>query len=249
MEEELDKPLIQFVSTVPGLSEVDESRPKPTQKFIPEWWKKTPLLSHPMESYFDKEIVNTVRGCPSFPDYFSQGYVVPMWTDSVLRYDKKTNEWNWLTKNKNFDWELHPNQQLGPHMVPTSLGKLGYAVFKAICPWRLITPPGYSVWQLPMFYELNQDFTVLPGVIRSDGWSHINQQVLLHTDKEELFIKRGTPLAQYIPFKRSSFDLEVRDATEEDKKLFLKHDMHVTTKFIGSKEYIHLTKEIEEQLK
>ena len=31
------KPLIQFVSNIPGLDEIEECKPKPTNKYIPQW--------------------------------------------------------------------------------------------------------------------------------------------------------------------------------------------------------------------
>ena len=242
-----EEPLIEFVSMVPGLTLVEECLPKRTSKFVPEWWKKTPLLSKELESYFDPELKHTVKNCPSFPEYFGEGFIVPMWTDSVLRYEQDTDTWAWQTRNSNYSWELHSKAQLGPHFHPRFYGKSGFAVFKALCPWRMKTPLGYSVLQLPVFYDLNPDFTVFPGVIRTDNWGYINQQVLLHSDKTEVFIPRGTPLAQYIPFKRTKYEYEVREATEEDKLFFAKQDAHITTKFIGSSEYHKFTRQEEKR--
>ena len=53
-----------------------------------------------------------------------------------------------------------------------------------------------------------------------------NQQILYHANGKEIEIKRGTPLALYVPFKRESsfLDIDVRSATQEDKENFDKFD-------------------------
>jgi hypothetical protein len=72
--------------------------------------------------------------------------------------------------------------------------------------------------QLPMFYNFNGDFSVMPGVIDTDIHHIINQQVVYHGDGEEIFIKKGTPIAQYIPFKRSSYTATSQAFTPEFKE-------------------------------
>ena len=54
---------IEFISTVEGLEEIEECRPKPAKHFVPEWFKNIPSFS---------ENIPTVRHCPSFPDFFSK---------------------------------------------------------------------------------------------------------------------------------------------------------------------------------
>ena len=52
---------------------------------------------------------------------------------------------------------------------------------------------GWSVWQLPMYYDFNPLFEVLPGIIWSDRHHEINQQMLMKR-YGEFTIKRGTHL-------------------------------------------------------
>ena len=42
----------------------------------------------------------------------------------------------------------------------------------------------------------------------------INQQIMFHK-KGEILLKRGTPLAQYIPIRRETFEYYIGEATEE----------------------------------
>lgn len=179
----------------------------------------------------------TIKMCPALPDTFTQGYVIPMWADSIIKYDKQKDIWFWaLSNTRDFSWETHPPQQLLNHVSEgvSFRGEVASFVFKAVCPWRLITPPGYSVLQLPMFYHFEKKFSVLPGIIHTDIHHELNQQVLYHGNGEEVFIPRGTPLAQYIPFKRLNVSASVSDASIEDIAMFKSQDLNIRSEFSGN---------------
>jgi hypothetical protein len=238
------KPKIEIYSTVKGLEEIEEARPQPSNKFIPSWWKDMPK----QESY---PAVQTVKVCPSFPEYFSQGIVVPMWADTTLIYDEMTTEWKWTSgmpsRGNPFTVETHPPAQFTQYVKPTFQGEKGNFVFKFNSPWRIRTPKGYSVLQLPLYYHFNNEFSVLPGVIHTDFHTEINQQVVYYGKGKEIFIKRGTPLVQYIPFKRTKFDYVVRSMSPNDTKKDKPESLNLLTKFIGSGAYksLHMKRERE----
>lgn len=234
---------ITFVSNVPHLSSIESCVPRSMRKTIPDWWKKE--STEPTTFLSEKEIdFGNIKNCPSFPDYFSQGYVVPMWADTVIDFDQSTGNWFWKTSHKDFVLDFHQPTQFVDFAAPIVNGKSGYAVFKAMSPWSIIVPPGYSVLQLPMFYNFNKDFSVLPGIIASDVEHTLNIQILLHSDKRQIVIERGTPLAQYIPFKRNDvLPMEYRDATEEDKKEIALSELQYRTTLFQAKEYIKRKKE------
>jgi hypothetical protein len=234
------KPLIQFVSNIPGLDEIEECKPKPTNKYIPQWWKDMPL-----DAFHQSHIVpamETVKGCPSFPDFFSQGFVIPAWCDILLNYDKKTEQWSTRSGRKDgsnqFMVESHPKEQFLRFADAKFMGDKQYFIFKFVCPWQVITPKGYSVLQLPMFYHYSNEFTVMPGIIDTSVHHEINQQVAFTSDKNEIFIPRGTPIAQYIPFKNTKYNIKIRSATEQDKKLFAKSHQKLIGKFTNGYRYM-----------
>ena len=199
---------IQFISTVEGLESIEECLPRPAKHFIPEWFKD--ISSH---------IPMSVKVCPSFPDYFSQGYIIPMWSDVILKNNDQG--WEYETGTKLFDWSIHPNHQFIQYNNANFLGVEGQFVFKANSPWRIITPPGWSVLQLPLFYHFNQEWSILPGVIDTDIHHEINQQVLYHGNGKEVQIKMGDPFVLYIPYKRSNkMKHEIRHNTIDDVKKF-----------------------------
>ncbi len=212
---------IEFISIVEGLESVEECLPKPSKSFIPQWFKNAP--------YKIEETV-TVKNCPSFPDYFSQGYVLPMWCDVTLKYEN--NFWSWKTPDSLFSWSCHDNDQFLDYVDASFNGIDANFVFKANCPWKIITSPGWSVLQLPLFYHFNKEWSVMPGIIDTDIHHEINQQVLYHGNSKEITIKRGDPFVMYIPFKRSKkIKLETRYQNKKDNNRFNSNSFDILTKF------------------
>lgn len=222
---------IQFISTVEGLESIEECLPRPAKHFIPKWFKDIPN-SEPV----------TVKICPSFPDYFSQGYIIPMWCDTEIK--SNGDDWGWHTSSTKFSWDTHANKQFLNYTKAGFNGVESQFVFKANCPWRVITPPGWSVLQLPLFYHFNQEWSVLPGVIDTDIHSEINQQVLYHGDGKEVKINVGDPFVLYIPFKRSNkINHEVSFRTKEEQKRFNREALNLTKKFFPNGHYRKLQRE------
>ena len=213
---------IQFISTYEGLESVEECLPRPAKHFIPEWFKDIPS---------QVEDAVTVKYCPSFPDYFSQGYILPMWTD--VKLESNGDDWRWESSDENTKWGIHPNKQFLSYTDSSFNGVPGQFVFKAYCPWMIVTPPGWSVLQLPLFYHFNSEWSVLPGIIDTDRYHYINQQILYHGNGKTITIKSGTPLVLYIPFKRSSkIKHEVLHQTKKHKELFSKIDFNLKRSFL-----------------
>lgn len=230
-----EEPKIRFVSTVPGLSSMEDCRPRPSNKFIPQWWKDTPIkrASHSVDS----STLANVRSCPSFNDYFSTGYIIPMWSDTILKYSSDSDHYSWKSASDLFTWEVHSNDQFLDSVTYKHLNLPGKFVFKPISPWMIITPPGYSVYQLPLYFHVDNQFTIVPGVLDTDRWHVANPQLVLLTE-EEVFIAKGTPLVQYVPFKRDDkLALKVLDATKKEINLFNKKHIDFSTQFRGTHYY------------
>jgi len=236
-----DENKFKFISTVPHLTSIEECLPKPASRYLPEWWSSMERINPKFT--IDATLSGNAKNCPALPDFFSQGYILPMWTDTVLSWNKEREEYAWKTDNEIFTWSIHSQEQFLKHVPFTFLGKKGQFLFRSDCPWKFVTPKGYSTYQLPLFYHFTNDFTVLPGIVDTDVHPIINQQVLLLADEGEVFIKRGTPIAQYIPFKREKHVMETREANEKDLDVFAKQDLNFNTKFHGSNPYLKLKRD------
>jgi hypothetical protein len=227
---------IQFVSTVEGLESIEKCLPRPAKNFIPQWFKDIPSTA-----------TSSVKNCPSFPDYFSQGYIIPMWTDTLLNY--KDNQFSWSGPTGVFPWDIHTGDQFLEHVDARFNGIDGQFMFKAVSPWKIITPPGWSVLQLPLFYHFNQEWSVLPGVIDTDTMHQVNQQVLYHGNGKDVRINCGDPFVLYIPFKRSNkLKHEVFYQTEKYRKLFKSLDLSLDQLFKPSGWYREMQRNRDKKL-
>jgi hypothetical protein len=211
-------PSIEYWTTVQGLETVNEIKPQSLKNYIPEWWKSIPSGGR------------TARNCPSFTDVFSSAYVLPMWCDTKIIRDNNTVRWE--TPFSIYEWHYHSNDQFLDYS-PTFLKEKVWAVMKPISPWHARTTKGYSIYQMPVFYDFNEDFSAIPGIIHTDVYHELNPQILMYSDKKEFMIKRGTPLAIHFPFKRSKVSLSTRYMNKEDEKNMMDAAAMVRTKFLG----------------
>ena len=218
-----EKPKIHWWSVIDGVEDVAPILP--AKEFVPDWWKR-------VERYLEKGKIDdkgTIKNCPSFPEYMTQGFVVPLWCDLYVNIEH--DKWNWRSPDKMFDFSAHADVQFRD-WIPKHVKDNSSMILKPTCPWRVKTPPGWSVWQLPMTYHYNPLFETLPGIIWSDIHHEINQQMLMKT-YGEFTIKRGTPLAMYVPYKRVKYDYDVTGRTDENSKWANKSYSHTRTKFKG----------------
>lgn len=227
---------IQFISTIEGLDSIKECLPRPAKHFIPQWFKDIPSNG-----------LDNIKVCPGILDYFSQGYIIPMWCDSSIL--KTDIGWSWKTSDNKFGWSLHENFQFLDYNKASFNGIDAQFVFKTNCPWRIITPPGWSVLQLPLFYHFNKDWSILPGIIDTDVHHEINQQVLYHGNGKNVEIKYGEPFVLYIPFKRSNkLKNIIRYKNKKDNLLFKKNELIIASEFRPNGKYRELQRKINKKI-
>ena len=214
------KQFIEFKTDVAGL-EISA----PVQKsnyFLPKWFKSMDddIQSPPNPNGYPNKFgktgetskkwsQGTVKRCPAIVDLITEGFIIPMWCDYLLQRNKNELEWD----NKNFPYgiEFHPNNQI----YNWDLRKADFPEgVKFVNPWRIYTPPGYSVMFMTPTYQFEKRFTVLPGIVETDKYHHVNFPTIIHTTKD-LIIDRGTPFLQVIPFKRENFNLDVGQMSEK----------------------------------
>jgi hypothetical protein len=215
-----EQPKIEFISRIPHLRDIEEVQPKPASKFLPEWWKDMPY-SLDLDKNKHRPETLMARRCPSFPDYFSSGYIIPMWADTVLYYSAKTTEWKWQCGNAtgspfqiNF-FEPHRFQDYGSTFLH---GQRASAIWQFVNPWTVTTSPGYYLLQLPLFFHQQTEFSAFPGMYDAHAADTDKLEIATYKTDEEIFIKRGTPLVQLIPIKRHNFEIITRDEEHADRE-------------------------------
>jgi len=223
-------------SVIPDLEKTGVG-PVPAKKFIPEWFKTMQKDRGTNPSNYNlsgSQNFNNIKHCPSFPWWFAQGYVLPLWCD--LQIYVQNEKVYWTSPTQEFQFEFHSKDQF-EHHIPKHASENILAVLKPAGPFRFKTPLGWQLQQIPMFFEFNTVFEVLPGIIPSSKYFEVNPQLLLkksaftEENNYSVIIPKGTPLAMYVPVPEDSLELDLVEETPELKKENRIATLALNTKF------------------
>jgi len=225
-----DIPLVQFFAQDPNLKTEVEIHPYPASKKFPYWWKNMPTYTDFIDNTDAFDYIPTIKKCPALPDFFSQGYIVPMWSDLDVKHSNGELILNETAYG--FDvpkWLGHENIQFVSYMEDLRVGNRKIeATIKACSPWYVVTPPGWSTLVLPFFYDFETNYTIMPGIIDTDIHHQMNHPMLVHSDNKNFSIKKGEAFVVYIPFKRSSTNYEVVCGDQKQFEYFHKVNLELS---------------------
>lgn len=191
--------------------------PKPASRLIPNWYKE-------IESYMSGErkptengdTSATVKRCMPVFDAITAGYIIESPADVYVSI-KDGQQW--------FQWSdfglisFHPIEQAPNHPL-----RKPFAYPKWTNPWSITTPGGYSTLFVQPFHR-ESVFTILPGIVDTDQYtSPVNFPFVINDPAFQGLIPKGTPIAQVIPIKRDSWNMQL--GKQED----LEHQSKVTKK-------------------
>lgn len=191
--EDVPKPKRGEVVIIPEDNRIMNFAPYLASSKLPDWWADLPK---------DRD---SLRRCIGTYDYVSAGFIIPAWTDILIRPDATGKHLECKASNfgDSFVFEINsfsPESSRGCPM--TERRALHGAQYPKInSPWRIATAKGVSVLTLPIFHEPNPNYEIMPGLVHTDSYSQIHIVLNVLTDKE-FTIPAGTPMQHMIPFKR-----------------------------------------------
>jgi hypothetical protein len=155
----------------------------------PDWFKKA-----------GKNSVAVAR-CKGIQDYLSLGITVPLWGDVKIHPTEGGGTAVAMADSffsaEQFDAEMTKGC---PFMEDRPVEHAGCPDLRS--PFLYKTAPGYSLLCLPVLYEPDPRYQVLPSVINTDYFHRVNVALKVLSD-EEFIIPTGTPICHLIPFKRN----------------------------------------------
>lgn len=191
-------------------------KPFPAAQAIPDWWKNSPSYIQPDSTPTKKfrvrnGMANTAfKKCAPMLDGLTSGYIIPLWADVQVDMDEGVPFINWRVTEDVFT--MH-GEQASQMPSPPGYHKM---IFKYTNPWRIITPPGYSILVIEPLGYRHLPFRPVPAVIDTD----VSTLELLFPvwvkDNIDEVVPVGTPIAQIIPFKRDSWQAEIIEGTKEE---------------------------------
>ena len=219
----------------------EEFSPKPATASIPDWYKNAEsYISGTKKPTGEGQTSATIKRCMPVFDAITGGYMLYTYTDVWVSQkplvDPETGNLNGKTVPW-YEWPssapilFHPVQQAPNHPGRGSLFD-GGAYPKWVNPWSITTPKGYSVlFTRPMHRE--SPFTILDGIVDTDSYNApVNFPFVLNDWGFEGLIPAGTPMAQVIPFKRESWQMEI--GSQEEYEAQKKTTIHLLTSFFDS---------------
>jgi hypothetical protein len=175
--------------------------PKPANEFIPEWYKKIPVIKKENVK-IDGEGVSglNLKACMPFIDAFTTGYIQKTWTEIQISEVDETVK---------YGFPLGPPIMLHREIVNVPLSPIYYPIeFIWQTVWRARVPKGYSLLITHPLNRLDLPFTTMTGVVDADEFYHTpvgNIPFFIHNSFTGV-IPVGTPMFQIIPIKRDVWE-------------------------------------------
>lgn len=192
--------------------------PKPTKSVVPSWYKDMNKIVYKNYGTLSPDFKPnmTIKTCVPFLDTMVSGYVITLPCDvEVVEQDIYKNKIIW--KSSWTPVTAHSTLQIPDKLVPNGYEK---TPFKWENGWIIKVPKGYSVLFSHPFQRLDLPFYSIPGIVDCDQHNNaVNFPFFLKKDFIGI-IEKGTPIAQFIPFKREIWSSEIEKY--EDNKNFVK---------------------------
>lgn len=222
---------VLFVAKHKEMLDLDYALPQPAENFIPDWFNKVPNYRVDENRILLKRA--TTKSCPSFSDTFKEGFIIPAPCDIWLKVEED-GSWAWEASNGYVQCEIHHNDTMVNYLPKSSNVR---QVFKLMLPFTIHTPKGVWIRQVPMFWNYNSDFHIPYGQFNTNKVHQVNLQILYTSDKNEILIKQGTPLGQYVPFRKEKFNIKLIKPNDKYKHKEGTYIWAVTSRFKGG--YYH----------
>lgn len=173
---------------------VEILHPKPASKFLPEWIRKIPGVIDGVE---------TIKKCMPFFDAMTSGYILTLAAD--VKFDgvefEEVSKIEMVSK--------HQQSQISGFEVPDEYRK---QPFKWNNLFVMKTPKGYSTLFTHPLNRIDLPFYSISGVVDTDTFPvGVNFPFFVKKDFRGI-IPAGTPIAQALPFKRTSWKHKVHDS-------------------------------------
>ena len=156
---------------------------------------------------FKSMAMHTVR-CPGINSIIKTGWIQKTYQDITITTNGDQTDFTWESEinQKNTEYgdvigdyvHCHPPDQLDKFR-PMDENTLK-TIIKIQSPWIVYVPKGYRLLSMPVAYNDTNAFTAATGLL-GEGIEALNVQLYWHNLHGETFIKKGTPICQYILIK------------------------------------------------
>ena len=175
--------------------------PKPAVNVMPDWYKNLPIEKVRVGT--DGLLNSRLKKCTPFLDAMISGYMVVLSDDIFVEKVNGTPKITW--RGSRTIVSPHSIEQTDGY--PTPEGYIPLAL-KWYNEYGYELPKGYSLLCNHPFNRFDLPFVTLTGIVDADSYNLAIQFPFFLKDTFEGILEAGTPIAQLVPFKRESWEIE-----------------------------------------
>ena len=200
--------IIKFISNRPWLNEQSISKPVPTVKEIPTWFREADRFAiNPMTKDYwldgSGSKVPTWKACPAIFDMLSTGYVLR--TPCDITFSLKNSKISIEIKEQQFKDFCSERPPMPQFVHPQGYYEDHFAWFPD---WAVALPEGYSALYTHPLNRFDLPFLMTSGIVDNDKINLPGTMPFFIIKGFEGLIPAGTPYVQIFPFKREDWKSE-----------------------------------------
>lgn len=197
--------------------------PSPATHNIPKWFRDQSLFSNDTNDFLKATKMNdnvfTYKLCVPITDTITSGYTIVTPADILVKNIGTENTYMpHISWNVNFMIvDLQTPQSLANYPVPTGFNSTFY---RWNHDWNISTPQGYSCFFMHPIHRHDLPFFTISGIVDTDKFPNRLHLPFFIKDGFEGIIKEGTPIAQFLPFKRDSWESEKKSFSHKSRIIY-----------------------------
>ena len=199
---------IKFINNTPFSNNDSVSKPKPTIKEIPEWYKEFDRYAMMPDGnpYIgpDGGKTPTWKACPAVYDTLGAGYVLKTPCD-IKFFINDYGQIDCTIEDKKYGEFIHKRPAMPGFPVPIGYHDNHFAWYPD---WGVSVPKGYSILYTTPLNRFDLPFINTSGVIDNDAVNLPGTMPFFISKDWEGVLPAGTPYMQMIPFKREDWKSE-----------------------------------------
>lgn len=220
--------IIKFISNRSWLNTDSTSKPTPTVKNIPDWYRDADrYATKPDGEHWigpDGGKVVTWKACPAIYDIMGTGYVYRTPCD-IEFYINDFGTISAKVLDDQYSDFVHQRAPMPQFEVPRGYHSEHFAWWSD---WAVELPSGYSALYSQPFNRFDLPFITTSGIIDNDKVHLPGTMPFFIAEGWTGILPAGTPYAQIIPFKREDWKSEV---IIEDPRLMYEKNMANSFKY------------------
>jgi hypothetical protein len=202
------KKIIKFVSNRLWLTQESSSKPLPSGKVIPEWYRSADRYAtmpngEPWIGPDGGKVV-TWKSCPALYDIMTTGYVYRTPCD-IEFYINEIGDISAKVLDQQYADFLHVRAPMPQFISPMGYHESHFAWWSD---WAVELPDGYSALYSQPFNRFDLPFITTSGIIDNDKVSLPGTMPFFVVKGWTGVLPAGTPYAQIVPFKREDWKSE-----------------------------------------